>query len=73
MAFSRLVVSQIPSRFETKKIRITLIKQSVNAGINLDFVFLSCTQNIRNYKSCVLNCNLSKDLETFIRFDIAAW
>lgn len=48
MAFSRLVVSQIPSRFETKKIRITLIKQSVNAGINLDFVFLSCTQNIRN-------------------------
>lgn len=73
MAFSRLVVSQIPSRLETKKIRITLIKQSVNAGINLDFVFLSCTQNIRNYKSCVLNCNLNKDLETFIRFDIAAW
>ena len=48
MAFSRLVVSQILSRLETKKIRITLIKQSVNAGINLDFVFLSFTQNIRN-------------------------
>lgn len=62
MAFSRLVVSQI----QTKKIRITLIKQSVNAGINLDFVFLSCTQNIRNYKSCVLNCNLNKDLDLYV-------
>ena len=60
------LVSQIPSRFETKKIRITLIKQSVNAGINLDFVFLSCTQNIRNYKSCVLNCNLNKDLDLYV-------
>lgn len=66
MAFSRLVVSQIPSRLETKKIRITLIKQSVNAGIKLDFVFLSCTQNIRNYKSCVLNCNLNKDLDLYV-------